>query len=90
MKCGKHRTHLMLNFNTKLCQHKLCGKSASFNYPDTCKFLYCTAHRKPDMINLKLKKCHICEKPGHYHSKRKNGVKQKYFCGIHKTKNTVN
>jgi len=39
------------------CKEPNCKKQAAFNFINETKYLYCGSHRKPDMINLKTKKC---------------------------------
>ena len=39
------------------CKEKDCKKWASFNYKNELKALYCFAHKTPEMVNVKDKKC---------------------------------
>jgi hypothetical protein len=40
-----------------LCIYETCPKRSSFNFPTEIQALYCSEHKKDDMIDIKNKRC---------------------------------
>ncbi len=40
-----------------ICIHEKCNKNPYFNAPTETKGLYCSEHKKENMINVKSKRC---------------------------------
>ncbi len=60
--CSKHGKLLgMKNIVSYRCINNNCNLIASFGYKNTTKALYCSKHQTPGMINVRHKKCKLCE-----------------------------
>jgi hypothetical protein len=51
----------IINKKYNICIHKDCNKYANFNYKNELKALYCKQHKLPDMVDIKSKKCKLCD-----------------------------
>lgn len=86
-------TNLIMDFNiikwNTFCKNQECLKRASFNYKNEKYSIFCASHKKPNMINLRTKKCLFlnCDKESTYNY---IGTKTRLYCILHKKEEMVN
>lgn len=85
LRCMEHKLPNMVNFVTKRCKHFGCNITATSNYPDKKKGVYCKSHRLPGMIYISH---HICDEHG-CHKRGRYGDGNVKKCSKHKTTNMI-
>ena len=71
------------------CKEENCDKYANYNLPDQKSGLYCSSHKKENMIDIKHKRCieNICDKRANFNLlNEKDGI----YCKNHKKENMIN
>lgn len=65
-----------------------CKKQPNFNYNDKKVGIYCSEHKKENMINVRSKKCLECDTEALFNlpTEKNNGI----YCFIHKKENMIN
>jgi len=71
-----------------VCQYKNCKKRSNFNFSTETKGIYCGDCKLEGMIDIKNKKCIVCEKKQSYFNFE--GEKKATYCGKCKLENMVN
>jgi hypothetical protein len=79
----------MIDIKSKKCIHPNCKKTSSYNYQGKTERLYCSEHKKENMLDIKTKKCiHTnCKiRPNYNYEGQTNGL----YCSNHKLEVMVN
>lgn len=73
---------------SKMCIHDGCMTTASFNYMNEKKALYCTRHKKENMVNMKIKRCvhDECSRRAYFNYV---GEKKVLYCAKHKREGMI-
>jgi len=91
--CSLHKTDRMINVKRismpKTCEYPDCHKIPRFNIPTNKCGLYCSEHKKYNMVDVVTKKC---SKPDCYAYPKYNFAHKTggLYCYEHKTKNMIN
>jgi hypothetical protein len=70
-----------------MCKEKDCNKRSTFNIKSETKPLYCSAHKKENMIDIINKNCLECNKQPTFNIK---GEHNALYCLTHKKENMIN
>jgi len=70
-----------------MCKEKDCKKIPNFNKEGETTPIYCSAHKKEGMVDVKTKKCLECKKIPNFN---KEGETTPIYCLAHKTEGMVN
>jgi hypothetical protein len=84
LRCNIHKGEY--KFVSKLCQQGNCKTRASFNFEGETKAVYCSEHKKENMVNVKSKTCIFenCKtRPSYNYANETTPI----YCCLHKKKN---
>ena len=72
-----------------MCIHPVCNKQSTYNNDGETKAIYCSAHKKDGMINVRNKKCihPVCNKIPNYNN---DGETKAIYCSAHKKDGMIN
>jgi len=78
----------MINLTKKNCVVKECTKEAYYNFPNLNTRLYCSTHKKQNMIDITRKRCIFekCSRIASYNLPNSSGL---LYCFEHKLQNMV-
>jgi hypothetical protein len=78
----------MLDIKNSLCLHSGCKKRPLYNFREEKKGLYCSKHKKHDMIDIKNHNCleNNCDTKANYNF---TGEKKGLYCSKHKKDNMI-